>query len=200
MANRIVTEAELTGVANHIRGKTGGSAPLTWPGGFEGAVDAIQTSFPPLQNQAGAGDVRYGKSAYDGDGNQIDGSLRDIHRPIPLYWDNANAKFSMTADYLAFINATLAADGAVTGYLVNSETGVPMPCEFFMDGNNLVLTGGIVVVDGSDTDRYVLYANIAQDGTISNEKCYLIRLAVTVSRHISDWMADGDYLSCYIVQ
>lgn len=43
MANRIVTEAELTGLANHIRGKTGGSAPLTWPGGFEQGVDSIPT-------------------------------------------------------------------------------------------------------------------------------------------------------------
>ena len=45
MANVIVTEAALGGVADHIRAKGGTSAQLTWPGGFEAAIDAIAPQF-----------------------------------------------------------------------------------------------------------------------------------------------------------
>lgn len=43
MATRTVTEAELTGLADHIRGKTGVPGGLTWSGGFEAAIDGIPT-------------------------------------------------------------------------------------------------------------------------------------------------------------
>lgn len=41
MANYIATDTEFTGVANKIRAKTGGSSSLTWPTGFENAIDSI---------------------------------------------------------------------------------------------------------------------------------------------------------------
>lgn len=42
MATYRVTDTELTQVADAIRAKGGTSAALTWPGGFEDAVEAIQ--------------------------------------------------------------------------------------------------------------------------------------------------------------
>ena len=41
MANYIATDAEFIDVANKIRAKTGGSSPLTWPTGFENAIESI---------------------------------------------------------------------------------------------------------------------------------------------------------------
>ena len=157
--------------------------------------------FQQLSDQASDGDLRYGRDAYDDQGNVISGTLRNLHVPGPIYWDAANAKFSPADAYIAqAMAATLAADGAITGYLVNSETSVPIPCVVHLDaGGNLILAGGVCIVDGSDTDKYVVYAQIGLDGSVSNEKCSLIRLAVTVSRHLSDWMADGDYLSLFLL-
>ena len=171
---------------------------------YDYAGNVIQGSLvlpPALQNQAAAGDIRYGKSCYDTSGNLIDGSLQSIHIPGPIYWDATNAKFNAPGSYMAAaMMATLAADGAITGYLVNSETAIPIPCVVHLDSsNNLVLTGGICVVSGNDTDKYIVYCNIGTDGTISNEKCSLIRVVTTVSRHLSDWMADGDYLSLFVL-
>ena len=168
--------------------------------GFSGVQVSVPSRFSPLADQAGAGDLRYGAEAYDDQGNVIAGTLRNLHRPIPVYWDNANARFTVTQDMLAQIVNTISEDGAVTGYLVNSETGIPIPCVVHPDeSQNIILTGGVCIVDGSDTDKYVVYAQIGSDGTVSNEKCSLIRLAVTVSRHLSDWMADGEYLSLFLL-
>lgn len=41
MANYLVTDTELTGLADAIRDKTGGSDPLEWPTGFTSAVSGI---------------------------------------------------------------------------------------------------------------------------------------------------------------
>ena len=156
---------------------------------------------PPLQNQAAAGDIRYGKACYDSnDASVISGTLQNIHQQTPVYWDDVNDKFDVanTAVQAAML-ATLTAEGAITGYLVNSETSIPIPCVLHLDANqNLVLTGGICVVNGSDTDKYIVYCNIGVDGTISNEKNSLIRVVTTVSRNLSQWMADGDYLALFL--
>ena len=157
---------------------------------------------PPLQNQAAAGDIRYGKACYDSnDASVISGTLQNIHQQTPVYWDDVNDKFDVanTAVQAAML-ATLTAEGAITGYLVNSETSIPIPCVLHLDANqNLVLTGGICVVNGNDTDKYIVYCNVGMDGTISNEKNSLIRVVTTVSRNLSQWMADGDYLALFLL-
>ena len=43
MADYLVQDTELTGVANHIRAKGGTSELLVWPDGYEDAIDAIHT-------------------------------------------------------------------------------------------------------------------------------------------------------------
>lgn len=43
MANYLVTDTELTSVANAIRTKGGTNASLTWPNGFVNAINAIST-------------------------------------------------------------------------------------------------------------------------------------------------------------
>lgn len=43
MADYLVTDTELTGVANAIRTKGGTSSPLVFPSGFESAISAITT-------------------------------------------------------------------------------------------------------------------------------------------------------------
>ena len=166
----------------------------------QGNVIQGSLAVPALSNQAGAGDIRAGKSCYNSalPLSVINGTLADLHRPIPCYWDNG--KFTVTQDLVARMTNTIMVDGAITGYLVNSETTVPIPCVVHLDANqNMILTGGICVVDGSDTDKYIVYAQVAADGTLSNQKCSLIRLAVTVSRTLADWMSDGDYLSMYLL-
>lgn len=44
MGNYLVTDTELTGLADAIRDKTGGSDPLEWPTGFTSAVSGISDS------------------------------------------------------------------------------------------------------------------------------------------------------------
>ena len=63
MANVIVTEAALGGVADHIRAKGGTSAQLTWPGGFEAAIDAITPQFE--EGDAGKVVVSDGSGGYE---------------------------------------------------------------------------------------------------------------------------------------
>lgn len=53
MANLIVTDSALAGVADHIRAKGGTQAQLTWPGGYEQAIDALS----PQHTAADAGKV-----------------------------------------------------------------------------------------------------------------------------------------------
>lgn len=63
MQNYLVTDTELTGLADAIRDKTGGSDPLEWPTGFTSAVSGIS-------------DSRY-KQLVEGTLTELDGSYFD---------------------------------------------------------------------------------------------------------------------------
>jgi hypothetical protein len=45
MANYVVTDTELTNIANAIRGKTGSTATLTYPSGFNSAIAGINVGY-----------------------------------------------------------------------------------------------------------------------------------------------------------
>lgn len=63
MADYLVTDTELTGVADAIRTKGGTSAALVWPSGYVDAIDAIETGGGVETAQIYA-DLSIGGSAY----------------------------------------------------------------------------------------------------------------------------------------
>ena len=67
MAEYLVTDTELSGVADAIRAKGGTSESLTWPDGYKAAVEAIQTG--------GGAKEPYIEETYDAKGNLIDVNL-----------------------------------------------------------------------------------------------------------------------------
>ena len=161
---------------------------------------------PPLLNQAGPGDIRAGKSCYDSalPLTVINGTLADAHQRVPVFWDDANSVFLLTSAVLDRAMATLAADGALVGYLRRTGSGapsLPIPVELVPSGEvegMVVLTGGVTT--GSNDDKYVTQARIdPATGAIDAEKTYYIRAITTLTRHLADWLAEGDYLSLFLL-
>ncbi len=167
--------------------------------GYDGlssvTVEAID--LPALADAAGPGDIRGGKALYDRYGAAVTGIMENIHQPIPVYWDSENGKFSMTADMAALIDATIALDGAVTGYLVNGTTSIPIPVVLHPSATagRWTLTGGVTT--GSNDDKYATQARInPETGVIEAEATYYIRAVTTLSRNLADWGVE--YLSLFL--
>ena len=176
-------------------------------GGQEGfnlvEVD-VPIEFEPLADQAGAGDLRYGTEAYDDQGNVVTGTLQDAHQRVPIFWDATNSVFLLTSAVLDRAMATLAADGALIGYMLCTGSGapsLPIPVEIVPSSEvqgMIVLTGGVTT--GSNDDKYVTQARInPATGAIDAEKTYYIRAITTLTRHLADWLADGDYMSLFLL-
>ena len=160
--------------------------------------------FAPLADQAAAGDLRAETKAYDGQGNVIAGTLQDLHQRVPIFWDDANEVFLFNQAVLNRALATLAADGALVGYLRCTGSGapsLPIPVELVPSGQvegMVVLTGGVTT--GSNDDKYITQARInPATGAIDAEKTYYIRAITTLTRYLADWLADGDYVSLFLL-
>ncbi|MBR3082946.1 MAG: hypothetical protein IKH03_00010 [Oscillospiraceae bacterium] len=158
-------------------------------------INAI--ALPALADDAGPGDIRYGKALYDRFGSTVTGTLENIHQPVPVYWDADNKKFSVSAAIAALINATIALDGAATGYLVNETTSIPVPVVLHPSttAGKWTLTGGVTT--GQNDDKYAIQARIdPETGLIEAEATYYIRAVTTLSRKIEDW--GPEYISFYL--
>lgn len=158
-------------------------------------VDEIE--LPALANAAGPGDMRSGKALYDRHGATVTGTLENLHQPTPVYWDTENGKFIVSADMAAMINGTIDLDGAVTGYLVNQTTSIPIPIVIHTSttAGKWTLTGGITT--GSNDDKYATQARIdPETGVIEAEATYYIRAITTLNRNLADWGIQ--FLSLYL--
>lgn len=77
VVDREQLDADMTGVADHIRAKAEISTPLAWPDGYKAAVDAIQTGveLPELTNPGVASDLLAGKELIGADGEVVVGNV-----------------------------------------------------------------------------------------------------------------------------
>ena len=161
--------------------------------GFGSVEVDVPIEFAPLADQASAWDIRSGTEAYDHEGNVIQGSLElppvnnNTHQVVSVLWDSDNAVFQMSQEVLAAAMATLQADGAITGYLANNTTSIPIPVVLHVDSSgNMIMTGGVTI--GNNDDKYITQAVLdATTGGIASEKTYYIRAITCLSRNLADW-------------
>ena len=161
--------------------------------GFNEVEVDVPIGFAPLADQASAWDILSGTEAYDHEGNVIQGSLElppvnnNTHQVVSVLWDSDNAVFQMSQEVLAAAMATLQADGAITGYLANNTTSIPIPVVLHVDSSgNMIMTGGVTI--GNNDDKYITQAVLdATTGGIASEKTYYIRAITCLSRNLADW-------------
>ena len=161
--------------------------------GYDRVEVDVPIEFAPLADQASAWDIRSGTEAYDHEGNVIQGSLElppvnnNTHQVVSVLWDSDNAVFQMSQEVLAAAMATLQADGAITGYLANNTTSIPIPVVLHVDSSgNMIMTGGVTI--GNNDDKYITQAVLdATTGGIASEKTYYIRAITCLSRNLADW-------------
>ena len=161
------------------------------------SITVEKIELPALYDAAGPGDIRSGKVLYDRHGSAVSGTLENLHQPVPVNWDTENSRFVVSADMAAMINGTIDLDGAVTGYLVNDTTSIPIPVVLHASTTKgkWTLTGGITT--GSNDDKYATQARIdPETGVIEAEATYYIRAITTLSRNLADWGVQ--YLSLYL--
>lgn len=85
-------DADLTGLADAIREKGGTSAELTWPAGFQQAVEDIPSGveLPVLTNPGDAAKLLEGYQLIDGDGNVVEGEIEEVELSTPGLAMNAD--------------------------------------------------------------------------------------------------------------
>ena len=92
----------------------------------------------------------------------------------------------------AMINGTIDLDGAVTGYLVNQTTSIPIPIVIHTS-----TTAGKWTSTGSNDDKYATQARIdPETGVIEAEATYYIRAITPLNRNLADWGIQ--FLSLYL--
>ena len=171
--------------------------------GYDRVEVDVPIEFAPLADQASAWDIRSGTEAYDHEGNVIQGTYEppvnnNTHQVVSVLWDSDEAAFQFSSDIAAAMMATIIADGAVTGYLANDTTSIPIPVVIHIrevsgaDYVDLVMTGGVTI--GNNDDKYVTQSVFEQTqdhqtitGKIASEKTYYIRAITCLTRHLADW-------------
>ena len=68
-------DADMTALANTIRAKGGTNGSLSWPAGYQAAVQAIETGADVSAVTATAADVISGKVFVEAQGNPVTGTL-----------------------------------------------------------------------------------------------------------------------------
>lgn len=103
-------EADLTTVANAIRGRGGASGNVSFPDGFVGGVQGINVELPELSNPATAEEVFLNKEFIDEDGNSVTGTF------------SIDNELSNQDNLISQIQTALQNKAAATGEDVTSET------------------------------------------------------------------------------
>lgn len=133
-------DADLTAVANAIRKRSGITAKMEFPAGFEEAVESIQTGgveLPELGDTAAQPtDIAIGKTLYDDNGNPVTGTLYESDSIDEALFANRDFTFGGTPGGTAFSVKGAYGTDSTTGIVVRKGAGLGVrnaPTDFFGD-------------------------------------------------------------------
>ena len=131
-------DADLTAVANAIRKRSGTTAKMEFPAGFEEAVESIPTGgveLPGLTNPASDTDLAIGKELIDQNGNVVTGTLYELDSIDESIFGTKDFAFGGTPGGTTF-NVKGAYNVDIDGVIVRKGAGLGVrnaPTDFFGD-------------------------------------------------------------------
>ena len=128
VVDREQLDADMTGVADHIRAKAEISTPLEWPDGYKAAVDAIPTGveLPELTNPGDASKLLAGYQLIDGNGAVVDGNIPTVDAATP------GLAFQANGDVVAYVDQ--AAGYTTGGYKTYKQSQDVIPAQTITPG------------------------------------------------------------------